>query len=90
MAIPQFLTGLLCYLECLLIGTTICGVKAARHVPAYDKDYVIILGCAIAKEGQPLPLLRGRIDRALEFAKKTAQRYRQENKICYLRRKGKR
>lgn len=69
-AIPQFLTGLLCYLECLLIGMTICGVKAARHVPAYDKDYVIILGCAIAKEGQPLPLLRGRIDRALEFAKK--------------------
>lgn len=69
-AIPQFLTGLLCYLECLLIGTTICGVKAARHVPAYDKNYVIILGCAIAKEGQPLPLLRGRIDRALEFAKK--------------------
>lgn len=69
-AIPQFLTGLLCYLECLLIGTTVCGIKAARYVPAYDKDYVIILGCAIAKDGQPLPLLRGRIDRALDFAKK--------------------
>lgn len=69
-AIPQFLTGLLCYLECLLIGTTVCAIKAARHIPAYDKDYVIILGCAIAKDGQPLPLLRGRIDHALEFAKK--------------------
>ena len=68
-AIPQFLTSLLCYIECLLLGTIISSVKAAKYQPGYDKDYVIILGCAIAKDGTPLPLLRGRIDRAIQFSK---------------------
>lgn len=68
-AIPQFLTSLICYIECLLLGTIISNVKAARFQPDYDKDYIIILGCAISKDGTPLPLLRGRIDRALQFAR---------------------
>lgn len=68
-AIPQFLTSLLCYVECLLLGTIISSLKAAKHQPAFDKDYVIILGCAIAKDGKPLPLLQGRIDRAIRFSK---------------------
>lgn len=68
-AIPQFLTSLLCYIECLLLGAMICAMKAAKHKPEYNKDYVIILGCAIAKDGTPLPLLRGRIDRAIAFSK---------------------
>lgn len=67
-AIPQLLTSLLCYVECLLIGTIFSSLKAARYQPAFDKDYVIILGCAIGKDGKPLPLLRGRIDRAIQFA----------------------
>lgn len=67
-AIPQFLTSLLCYVECLLVGTIISSIKAAKYQPEFDKDYVIILGCAIAKDGKPLPLLRGRIDRAIQFA----------------------
>ncbi len=72
-AIPQFLTSLLCYVECLLMGTIISSVHAAKHQPAFDKDYVIILGCAIAKDGKPLPLLRSRIDRAIQFAMEQAE-----------------
>lgn len=60
----------LCYFESLLFGSVICGVKAARHKPKYDKDYIIILGCGIAKDGSLLPLLRGRVDKAIEFYKK--------------------
>ena len=68
-ALPMFLTSLLCYVECLLLGTVISSIKATKFKPDYDTDYIIILGCAIAKNGEPLPLLRGRIDRALQFAK---------------------
>ena len=72
-AIPQFLTSLLCYVECLLMGVIISSIHAAKHQPAFDKDYVIILGCAIAKDGKPLPLLRSRIDRAIQFAREQAE-----------------
>ncbi len=68
-AFPMFLTSLICYVECLLLGTIISSIKATKFKPDYNKDYIIILGCAIAKNGKPLPLLRGRIDKALQFAK---------------------
>ena len=42
--IPLFLLLVLCYFECILAGTGILGWIAARAVPAYDKDYIIILG----------------------------------------------
>lgn len=67
-AIPLFLSGLLCYLECVMIGVSVYAVIAARHEPAYDKDFAVILGCAIRKDGSLTPLLRGRVDRAIEFA----------------------
>ena len=57
------------YLECILIGTIVFGLKAARHVPAFDKDYILILGCQIRDDGTLTPLLRSRADRALEFAR---------------------
>ena len=53
---------LVSYLECILISTIILTVKAAKKVPAFDKDYILILGCQIK-------LLQGRVDRALEFAR---------------------
>ena len=37
------------YIECILIGTIIMGVKAAKHIPEFDKDCIIILGCKIKK-----------------------------------------
>ena len=57
------------YLECLLIGTIFFAVKAARHIPAFDKDYILILGCMIRKDGALTKLLQSRADRAVEFAR---------------------
>ena len=57
------------YCQCMLTGAVICGFKAARHVPAADKDYIIILGCWFRKDGTLPPLLKGRADRALEFSR---------------------
>ena len=69
-AIPGFISLLLCYLECFLNGCIICGYVAAKHIPQYDKDYIIILGCGLDEDGKPLRLLRKRIDAAIEFGKK--------------------
>ena len=63
-------TSCFVFMEAMLLGTMLCGVIAAKREPDYDRDFVIIHGCKIASDGRPLPLLRGRIDRALTFAKK--------------------
>ncbi len=58
------------YLECMLIGTIIASLIVVRYYPERDKDYMIILGCGIRKDGTPTPLLRGRINAALEFCRR--------------------
>ena len=40
---------IIAYIECILIGTIIIGIKAAKHIPKFDKDCIIILGCQIKK-----------------------------------------
>ena len=55
------------YFECMLIGAIICGLKAARHQPEYDRDFIIILGCRFRRDGTLTPLLRGRVDAAVAF-----------------------
>lgn len=57
------------YLECILLGTIITGIKTAKHIPKFNKDFIIINGCQIRKDGTLTPLLRSRVDRAIEFAK---------------------
>ena len=57
------------YFECMIVGAMIADAIAARYEPEKDKDAIIILGCGIRKDGTPTPLLRGRIDRALGFAR---------------------
>ena len=57
------------YFECILIGSVVCGLRAARHVPAPVQDYILILGCGFRKDGTLPPLLRGRVDRAIWFWK---------------------
>lgn len=57
------------YLECILIGTIVLSTKAARKIPSFDKDYILILGCQIKKDGTLTNLLKSRADRAVEFAK---------------------
>jgi uncharacterized SAM-binding protein YcdF (DUF218 family) len=59
----------LAYLESMLIGTAISALRAARHIPAFDKDYILILGCQIRKDGGLTKLLQSRADRAIAFAK---------------------
>ena len=61
--------SIVAYLECILLATIILGIKSARQIPKYDKDYIIILGCQIKKDGSLTKLLQGRADRAIEFAK---------------------
>ena len=56
------------YFECMLIGAIFADSLAALYEPEPDKDFLIILGCGLRKDGTPSPLLRGRIDRALDFA----------------------
>ena len=68
LAVTLFLLLLLCYYECVAVGTGILGWAAARKKPAYDKDYIIILGCLISREGGLLPLLKGRVNRAIRYA----------------------
>ena len=58
------------YFECMLIGTIVADAIAAQYEPKKDKDFIIILGCGLKKDGTPSPLLKGRIDRALAFANK--------------------
>ena len=65
-----FLYALLCYLECILVSTIFCAERAGRYVPRRNKDYMIILGCGLKKDGSLTPLLEGRADRAVWFAKK--------------------
>lgn len=67
-AVPLFLLLMLCYFECILVGSAIMGFKAARQQPHYDKDFIIILGCSVDPRGGLLPLLRGRVNRAIRFA----------------------
>ncbi len=61
--------GLFVYLECLLAATIIHALKAGRHEPEYDRDYVVILGCRIRPDGTLYPLIRARVDRAVSFMK---------------------
>jgi uncharacterized SAM-binding protein YcdF (DUF218 family) len=58
------------YFECMLAGVIVAGAMAARYDPEKNKDYVVILGCSMRKDGTPTPLLKGRIDRAVEFYEK--------------------
>ena len=57
------------YIYSLIIATLYCSIVSSRHNPKYDKDYVIILGSKVGKDGKVTPLLKGRIDRAIKFAK---------------------
>ncbi len=61
--------AIVAYLECILIGTIVLGIKSAKHIPEFDKDYIIILGCQIKKDGSLTNLLKSRVDRAIDFRK---------------------
>lgn len=64
------LVYILAYFECLFLSTVACTFLATRFTPPFDRDYIIILGCAICADGSLTPLLRGRVDSAVAFEKK--------------------
>lgn len=57
------------YLECILLSTILLATKAAKRIPTFDRDYILILGCKIKSDGTLTNLLKGRADRALAFAR---------------------
>ena len=57
-------------------------MKAASHIPKYDKDFVIILGSKINNDGTLPPLLKGRVDKAIDFGNK--QYESTKKKIIYV------
>lgn len=59
--------------QVLLTGSIITCLQAAYRKVPYNKDYIIILGCAIRKDGTLYPLIRGRVDRAIDFWQKQYQ-----------------
>ena len=77
----------LSYLYTLIIATLYCNMRAANHIPSYDKDFIIILGSKINADGSLTPLLRGRVDKAIDFAKK--QYDSTKKKIIYVPSGGK-
>ena len=62
------LNSVLCYFYCITLATLYCNIMAARHKPEYNKDFVIILGAKVLKDGTLSPALKGRVDKAIEFA----------------------
>lgn len=63
-----FLYSFAFYLDMILVGIFVMGWLAARQHPKYDKDFIIIPGCSIRKDGGLLPLLKGRTNRAIKYA----------------------
>ncbi len=56
------------YVLCMMIGTIITNMIVSNRMPEPDKGFIMILGCSINADGTPTPLLRTRIDKAIEFA----------------------
>ncbi len=72
----------LSYLYTLVIATLYCNIRAARHIPSFDQDFIIILGSKINKDGSLPPLLKGRVDKAIEFG--NMQYEKTKKKIIYV------
>ena len=85
--IDIFINSTLSYLYTLIIATLYCNIKASKHKPKYDKDFVIILGSKVNKDGSLTPLLKGRADKALEFGRN--QEMNANKEIYYIPSGGK-
>jgi len=68
-AVCNTYAALFCYFECMLFSVMLSALIAAKHLPDFDKDFIVILGCRIRPDGSLYPMIRARVDRAMEFAK---------------------
>lgn len=55
------------YLECMLAGTVFGTVAASKHIPKYNKKFIIIPGCGMGKDGKLNPSFYNRVDKAVGF-----------------------
>ena len=58
---------ILSYFECMMISTIVCAFLSSKYTPPLNKDYIIILGCAIRSDGSLTPILKSRVDSAVKF-----------------------
>ncbi|MBR0208976.1 MAG: YdcF family protein [Oscillospiraceae bacterium] len=58
------------YFECMMIGTIAANVIVLRRKAEPDKDFLIVLGCGIRKNGELTPLLKGRLELARQFCER--------------------
>ena len=72
--IKNSLVYIICYFECMFLSTVVCSFLSAKYLPARDRDYIIILGCGINRDGTLMPLLKGRVDSAIRFEKEQAEK----------------
>ena len=68
--VSRVLFYIVAYFECMFISTAAATVLSTKFIPPYDRDYIIILGCAIRNDGSLTPLLKGRVDSAVAFEQK--------------------
>ena len=71
--VVNLLAAMYLYFECMMIGTIVANFVVLRRTPALDRDFLIVLGCGIRKDGTPTPLLKGRLDLALDFARRQTE-----------------
>jgi vancomycin permeability regulator SanA len=81
------LNATLTYIYTLIVATLYCNIRAAKHIPEFNKDFIIILGSKIRKDGTLTPLLKGRVDKAIDFGK--LQFEKTKKKIVYVPSGGK-
>lgn len=86
-ALDICINATLSYFYTLIIATLYCNIRAAKHIPEYDKDFIIILGSKIKSDGTLTPLLKGRVDKAIDFGNK--QYELTKKKIVYIPSGGK-
>lgn len=68
------LNAVLCYFYCLTLATLYCNIMAGKHKPKFDKDFVIILGSKIRDDGSLTPILKARVEKAIQFAKEQEEK----------------
>ena len=86
-ALDICINATLSYFYTLIIATLYCNIRASKHIPEYDKDFIIILGSKIKSDGTLTPLLKGRVDKAIDFGNK--QYELTKKKIVYIPSGGK-
>ncbi len=81
------LSTVIAYWYCLILSTLYCNTMAAIHNPEYNKDFIIILGSRVNNDGTLTPLLKARVNRAIDFAK--SQKKETNKDIIYVPSGGK-